>query len=141
MMEVKVLFGHSLQQFVKGSCLGESCQPHAWEDIHSSLSSVTSPMVLASGKRTFPMSLIPFSKQVLLSLLLVLGLLIYSRCLGWLPVVVLPYWGTGHHMVSLLLVLYPCMAAPRSKLGEWLLKNHTQPHAEKDLVLRLRKKN
>lgn len=62
MMEVKVLFGHSLQQFVKGSCLGESCQPHAWEDIHSSLSSVTSPMVLASGKSTFPMSLIPFSK-------------------------------------------------------------------------------
>lgn len=29
MTEVRVLFGHSLQWFVKGSCLGESCQPYS----------------------------------------------------------------------------------------------------------------
>lgn len=88
---------------------------HAWEDTHSSPSSVTSPMVLAPGKRnfgksTFLMSLILFSKQVLLSLLPVLGLLIYSRCLGWLTVVVLYYWGTGPHdvLVACPLPLYGC---------------------------------
>lgn len=73
-------------------------------------------------KNTLPT--MTFCTWVLLSLLIVLGLLMHPGCLGWLPGVFLPGW--EHHVTSL--PLYPCLAAPRSKLGELLPKNQTQPH-------------
>lgn len=105
------------------------------------------PIIMASekwnfGKSTFPTSLIPFCKQDLLSLLILLGLLIYPGCLDRIPVVLMSCW--GHHMMSLmslLLTLSPCMATPHSKLGKRFLKNQTQPHAKKDTVLRWERKD
>lgn len=66
------------------------------------------PIIMASEKgnfekSTFPTSLIPFCKQDLLSLLILLGLLIYPGCLDRIPVVLMSCW--GHHMMSLMSLL------------------------------------